>query len=126
MEPCQGPSLTGPPLSQPTCGCASSMSPSHAFAYDQSPGYEVFAPILFIALIALWLMRLARRAALTTLDLGGEPVAREAFRPRLVLSEGERRFFRAVGRAFARRPAMPSPAPTAKLAATASPASGTT
>src|SRR5262245_60181562 len=111
MEPCQGPSLTGDSATQATCGCASSVSPSHAYAYDQSPGYEmVFFPILCIAIICLWVTRtLARRAAIATLDLDGRAaLAREVFRPRrprLVLSEKERRFFQAVRRRFARQPA---------------------
>ena len=93
MEPCQGPSLTGGP--QPVCGCVSAASPAAASAWDLVP---VAFPLLFFALLFFVLVRRAR--ALAEVD-GLEP-ARE-FVPRLVLSEGERRFFRAIGRAF-RRP----------------------
>jgi hypothetical protein len=109
MEPCHGPSLTGPPVSQATCGCATGAVPAHQNAYE-SAWATAAVPAIWLAMLLIFLAFRRRRQAFA-LGLGPAPEALPAYGMRLVLSEGEKRFFRAVGRpfrAFSRRPVRPT------------------
>ena len=120
MEPCQGPSLTGSPAPQATCGCATSASPAsqHANAWE-SAWMTAAVPLLWFSLLLVAIRRRRARTATVTLGLGPSPeVVPAAAWPLLVLSEREKRFVRALRRAFPRRPT--------RRVVTASPACGTT
>jgi len=106
MEPCQGPSLTGSPATQATCGCATSAAPAprHANPWE-SAWMSAAVPLLWLSFLLVAAHRRRARAAALTLGLGPSPEAPPAFWPRLVLSEREKRFVQALRRAVTRRPA---------------------
>ena len=120
MEPCQGPSLTGSPATQATCGCATSAAPAprHANAWE-SAWMSAAVPLLWLSFLLVAAHRRPARAAALTLGLGPSPEAHPELWlwPRLVLSEREKRLVQALRRAVTRRPG--------RLVVTASRACGT-